>query len=113
MGEHTRVVEPHQPDSTAALIVRQGEHLHFERRKTEWAGWLWCTNNTGQSGWVPESWVEIQGGTAVLCRDYDATELAVKPGDAVQVGFAVSGWAWITRADGATGWIPLNCLDWE
>ena len=41
----------------------------LRRRETEWPGWIWCTNDSGKSTWVPESWVQIDGDSCVLRRD--------------------------------------------
>lgn len=89
------------------IRFRVGEVLRLERRLTEWQGWLWCTNAEGVTGWVPETYVEQLDVT--LCRtlrDYDATELTVKPGDELDVHFAESGWLWCTTADSRKGWVP-------
>jgi hypothetical protein len=84
-----------------------GEILRWERRATEWEGWLWCTDSKGVSGWVPEKYVELIDSTnCQTLRQYDATELAVKQGDSVNVQFAESGWVWCTTSDGREGWVP-------
>ena len=49
----------------------------LQRRETEWPGAIWCANDSGKSTWVPESWVQIDGDSCVLKRDYDATALSV------------------------------------
>lgn len=41
----------------------------LQRRETDWPGWIWCTNDSGKSTWVPESWVQIDGDSCVLRRD--------------------------------------------
>jgi uncharacterized protein CbrC (UPF0167 family) len=85
--------------------------VRFERRPTEWPGWLWCERGDGVSGWAPESWVVIEGGSCRFLRDYDATELAVEAGERVEVEFEESGWAWVRKEDGERGWLPRECLD--
>ena len=52
----------------------------LQRRETEWPGWTWCTNYSSKSTWVPESWVQIDGDSCVLKRDYDATALSAVAG---------------------------------
>ncbi len=47
--------------------------------------------------------------TAVARRDYDATELTVRPGETVTVLEEVSGWV-LCRRDDDEGWIPAGCL---
>ena len=105
-----RVVKAHQTAYAAPLAFRQGERLRFERRETEWPGWIWCTDSAGQSNWVPEDWVQIEGNSCVLQRDYVATELPVEEGEVVTVDLFESGWGWATRENGAQGWVPLENL---
>jgi hypothetical protein len=105
-----RVVQAHQTAYTAPLAFRQGERLRFERRETEWPGWIWCTDSNGQSAWVPERWVEIEGDACVLQRDYVATELPVQEGEIVTVERIESGWGWGIRESGEQGWVPLANL---
>jgi len=50
MPETFRVIKPHQPSDRDALTARKGERLSFERRETEWPGWIWCTKESGK-GW--------------------------------------------------------------
>ena len=98
---HTyRVTKPHRSPGPEPWIVRQGERLSFERRETEWPGWIWCTNDGGKSARVPENWVEIEGDSRVMKRDYDATELSVGVGAVLTLEFEESGWAWATTVTG-------------
>ena len=108
---HTyRVTKPHQSPGPEPWIVRQGERLSFERRETEWPGWIWCTDVSGKSGWVPENWVDIEGDSCVMKRDYVATELSVDVGEVLTPEFEESGWAWATKEGGESGWVPLDHL---
>ena len=100
MGEKHRVTKPHQAADADPLNVRKGKHLSFERRETEWPEWIWCTSSSGKSTWVPENWVEIEGDSCVMKRDYVATELAVDVGEVLTPQFEESGWAWATTVTG-------------
>jgi len=55
---------------------------------------------------VPENWVEIEGDSCVMKRDYVATELAVDVGEVLTPEFEESGWAWATKESGGSGWVP-------
>lgn len=44
--------------SAAELTVAEQEELAVEREES---GWLWCTNQRGDSGWVPAQCVQIVG----------------------------------------------------
>jgi hypothetical protein len=111
MAQTFRVVKPYDTPYSDPLIARKGERLGFERRESEWEGWLWCTGTSGQSSWVPESWVQIQGSFCVLTRDYNAAELSVGTGQTIHAEYLESGWAWATTDSGASGWVPLSHLE--
>jgi SH3-like domain-containing protein len=76
----------------------------------EFPGWRWCTGADGRSGWVPEQFLRRDGQNAVMLRDYTARELTVRAGAEVVCEQAIAGWAWVTDADGRTGWLPESCL---
>ncbi|HEX9934294.1 MAG TPA: SH3 domain-containing protein [bacterium] len=103
-----RVIKMHQPESCNPLSVPRGERLSFERRKTEWPGWLWCKTQNGRSAWVPEPWVSIEGSACVMERDYDSRELSVKPDDVLTGILALCGWLLAENGDGRRGWVPLD-----
>ncbi len=111
MPETYRVITAHQSTHPEPLTVRKGERLSFERKETEWPGWIWCTSRSGKSAWVPEKWVEIDGDSCVMKRDYNATELSVEVGEVLTVEFEETGWAWATKESGESGWVPLEYLD--
>jgi hypothetical protein len=94
-----------------ALVAPVGTRLRVEPRASEDAGWIWCRHSAGTGAWVPEAFLEIDGGVAVLTVDYDSTELTVLPGEAVEVLSEVAGWAWCKGDDGRLGWLPAGNLD--
>ena len=87
-----------------------GDKLVLGRRDDEFPGWVWVTSASSHSGWVPESWLRVEGDIGVLLSDYNATELLLTPGDTVIGEIVESGWLWATATDGRTGWVPLDCL---
>ncbi len=105
-----RVTKPYQTGVAVPLTACKGERLRFERRKTEWAGWVWCTDAAGRCGWVPENWLELQGEQCVLRRDYTAAELSVDKGEIITAHLVESGWLWATNESGGVGWVPLEHL---
>ncbi len=111
MTRRFRVIEPHRAEFAEPLVVARGERLRCERRKTQWAGWLWCAAPDGRTGWVPESWVERTGEAGVMARDYDATELTVAPGDVLDGVLTESGWLLADSPTGRRGWVPLECVE--
>jgi hypothetical protein len=108
-----RVIKSHEPELCEPLVVAEGTRLHFERRPTKWEGWLWCTTAEGESGWVPEAWVELEGEHCIMLRAYDTTELSVNPGDAIRALLIESGWVFGATRTGTLGWVPLECLEAE
>lgn len=113
MPERYRVLEAYQPEFSDRWTVRKGERLRFERRETEWRGWIWCTDSSGQARWVPENWVEIEGNSCVMKRDYDSTELSIDVGQVLTVEFEEGDWAWVTKESGEGGWVPCENPDTE
>ncbi len=71
-------------------------------------GWLWCRATDGREGWVPVELLSGQGARAVMLEDYSAKELAVSPGDQVEVKKAYHGWLLVRSAQGERGWIPQS-----
>ena len=114
-----RAKKVHAVGDARALVARRGDRLSFERKPTEYAGWIWCTAVGGTAaegapayaGWVPEAWVRIEGSTCVLLRDYDAMELPLDVGEDVVINLRESGWAWVRNSRGREGWVPLECLE--
>ena len=45
-----RVIADHVAEPSEPLRVRAGDLLGFERRPTEWQGWIWCTDSGGGGG---------------------------------------------------------------
>ena len=110
MKARYRVIEPYETPFPDPLEASAGTQFEFERRESEWQGWLWCTDPAGQSGWVPEKWLTLDKGKCTLKRDYAARELSVEAGELVTVDFVESDWAFGCTESGAKGWVPLNHL---
>jgi uncharacterized protein YgiM (DUF1202 family) len=101
------VVAAYESAYTSPLIFSAGEELTMGERESEWEGWVWCTNQKGESRWVPEAYVERRGETCVMLRDYEATEISVSVGEKLTAtGEEESGWVWCTNRAGQSGWVP-------
>jgi hypothetical protein len=111
MTDVYRVVRVHAPECAEHLVLKKGDVVAFDRRQTDWEGWLWCSRPTGESGWVPEAWVRIEGDKCILQGDYNALELTVQPGEALEAVLTESGWLLAVSSKGATGWVPLECVE--
>lgn len=57
-----------QDFDTSELTVRVGERLTISKAE---GGWVWCTNEQGHSGWVPEENVEGIGNGVPFYRPGD------------------------------------------
>ena len=105
-----RVVKGYRTNYPEPLKLMAGEILTLGDRESQYAGWLWCTDKNGNSGWVPENYVEIIGLSVRMNRDYDATELNVDEGDELWILDQESGWVLCRTDDGRLGWLPGNVI---
>ena len=106
-----RTIADHDPADPEPLMLRAGQRVRYERRESEWEGWLWCTSESGETGWVPEAWLTLRGPFAVAQRDYCARELTVRRGTVVSGSLIECGWLWATTDAGVSGWVPLRVLE--
>lgn len=108
-----RVVTAYQSPYTEPFALHPGEELTIGHKESEWPGWVWCTNQHGESRWVPETYIERRGDTCVALCEYEATELSVQAGQELTVGHGESGWRWCTNQAGQSGWVPAEYLDFD
>ncbi|HNS39005.1 MAG: peptide-binding protein [Anaerolineae bacterium] len=106
-----RAIKTWQPQYPDPIRGAAGDRLALGHRDDEFPGWIWAVDAAGRQGWVPESWLRIEGEGGILLRDYTAAELALEPGDVVSGELAESGWLWATTPDGRMGWAPLGHLE--
>ena len=92
------------------LAMAAGERLVLGKRDPEFPGWIWGTSAAGRSGWVPESYLDIQGTRGTARRDYTAAELTVAAGVELELLDFESGWYWAETKEGARGWVPASCI---
>jgi len=57
---------------------------------------------------MPFELLSIQGAGAAVLQDYSAKELAVHPGDEVEVEEVRHDWALVRNTQGEIGWIPRS-----
>ena len=89
-----------------SVELRPGEEVAIARKKSEWPGWIWCTNSEGKSCWAPESILRISGDKAVVLSNYCSTELTVVEGEELSILDEESGWFWCLTRDDREGWVP-------
>jgi len=90
------------------IQVKAGENVQIVRADEEFPGWHWCRAADGREGWMPLELLSSQESPAVVLRDYSAKELAVQPGDEVEVQEVCHGWVLVKDAQGELGWIPQS-----
>jgi hypothetical protein len=72
--------------------VKAGETVEVQRADSDDPGWLWCRAADGREGWMPFEMLSRQESLAIVLRDYSAKELAVQPGEEIEVEeFDVAG----------------------
>jgi len=109
-GRLVRVRKKYVAAYPQPVRLRKGVAVTLRRRDSEWDGWTWCSTADDSSCWIPDSWLEVTGDSAVLIRDYDSTELTVNEGQPLRIELEESGWAWARAEDGSRGWVPLAHL---
>ena len=91
--------------------ARAGETVEFQRLDDKNPAWFFGRDASGAEGYFPVEWFNIDEGnrTAIALRDYDANELSIQPGDAVEVKEEYGQWLLVKR-QGEMGWIPKECV---
>ena len=107
-GKKCRVIEDYISPYTEPWIMAKGEILTVGEKDTEWTGWIWCTNKEGESRWVPENYLEIDGNSGKAKQDYNSTELSVKVGEELIFEKEEAEWYWCTNQAGKSGWVPIK-----
>ena len=110
-GTKCRVIENYNSPYTDPWIITKDEILSIGQKESEWSGWIWCTNNSGESRWVPENYLEIQGDTCKAKRDYNATELSVNVGEELTIEEEEAEWYWVTNQQKKSGWVPIKNVE--
>ena len=106
-----RVIRAYESAYPEPLIFKTGEELIIADKKSPWRGWIWCTNQSGESRWVPENYIDRKGGTGAMRCDYDATELTADIGEELIIQKEESGWLWCINKKKQRGWIPAECVE--
>ena len=111
MPTRYKVAKRYQSAYADPLRLTEGDRVTILPRPSEWAGWLWCRDKNGKTGWAPEAYLTRTDAGARLSRDYEATELSVEAGESIRPVVELSGWVWGTDDRGKTGWIPRDHLE--
>ena len=108
-SRRVRVTRPHITSYPDAVRFSIGDALSVGHHDQQWKAYVWCTDQHGHAGWVPDSYIEMTGEhEATALRDYDATELTVAPGEELDVVDEAGGWLLCSSPSGRHGWIPAD-----
>ncbi len=103
------VVKPYERPYENPISVAAGDAVvpDFDKR-TDIAGWVWCTAEDGRAGWTPRNWLLQAGDAWRIDRAFNAIELTVVPGEVLDTVFEESGFFRARKENGETGWIPCE-----
>jgi hypothetical protein len=107
------VLKGWQQSYDPALKVARGDQVLVVKRDSgKWAGWIWCTDKSGLSGWLPEQVFDavVIGEKTIAAQDFDTIELTVFIGEILFVSNRLSEWSWCHNTKGQEGWVPDVCL---
>ena len=112
MNSLVRVIADYRASFPDPIRVKEGDIVTLDfQKKTNISGWVWCTQESGKSGWIPESYLEIQGLTGRMICDYDAIELTIHVGNILTVHKEESDFYWATDQRDNQGWIPVSHVE--
>ncbi|MCX6363081.1 MAG: SH3 domain-containing protein [Actinobacteria bacterium] len=107
VSQRVRVMQPHITSAPDPVRFVTGEALSIGHHDQQWRSYVWCTDQSGRAGWVPDFYLEMTGAhEATALRDYDATELTVGSGKLLDVLEEVGGWLRCRTSSGNEGWVP-------
>jgi hypothetical protein len=110
--QSARVIADYQAPYANPIVVGAGDEITIDSgKKTDWVGWLWCTNRAGKSGWVPETYIERRGDTGRMRCRYDAMEMTIHVGEILTLHKAAAGFFWATNQEGQSGWVPSTHIE--
>jgi len=86
MPKRVRVIRSHITSDPDPVRFVAGDVLSVGHHDQQWRSYVWCTDQSGHAGWMPDFYLEMTGAhEATALRDYDATELTVGPGELLDV----------------------------
>lgn len=102
----------HRPPRRKPIRLAPGDIVRVGERDDEWPAFVKVRSGRAV-GWVPSRHLEVAPDRrAVVTVGYDTTELAVDPGDELEVleRDEDSGWLWGRNTAGVEGWIPIRTV---
>ena len=110
--QRVRVVRSHISSVPDPVRFVTGDALSIGHHDQQWRSYVWCTDQSGHAGWVPDFYLEMTGAhEATALRDYDATELTVAKGEVLDVLDEAGGWYLCRSESEISGWVPSDCVE--
>ncbi|WP_340616910.1 SH3 domain-containing protein [Xenorhabdus entomophaga] len=94
------------------IKLQVGDVVSVSYSDLEYPFWVWTTNDSNISGWVPQQILHfIPPNKAICLENYTAHELTVKTGECLYLENTLNGWYWAHKESGETGWIPQEYIN--
>jgi hypothetical protein len=107
------VIKDYKSPYPEPILFHKGEAVEVGKEFTDdpdWENWVWCEGEKTK-GWVPKQFLEINEGSGVFNRDYNALELSVSVGEELLVSEVINGFGMAVKADKQKGWVPIKNLE--
>ena len=104
------VTKAHKASFDYSVVFKKGDKVSVGREDLEMPGWFWCKNRNSVWSWIPEEYLDRQGGEGTITHDYDTTELTVKAGEMLEYVTEVQFWTLCVTLDDKKGWVPTSNL---
>ncbi|WP_038243636.1 SH3 domain-containing protein [Xenorhabdus bovienii] len=89
------------------IRLQAGDIVSISHSDIEYPYWIWTTNASNISGWVPQQILSFTHANKAICNEnYIAHELTVKVGECLYLEKSLNGWFLAHKKSGETGWIP-------
>ena len=59
--QRVRVTRAHVTSASDPVRFATGDALGIGHRDRQWTSYVWCTDQSGHAGWVPDSYIEMTG----------------------------------------------------
>jgi len=102
------VIEDNDPTYADPIHVERGDDLIVGEEDSEYPGWIWCEDQHGKCGWVPDDCIETGGKGSRAKYDYSAVELRARVGERLVSIQSKYGWVLCSNSVGEKGWLPLT-----
>ena len=111
MRQLYRVNREHKASYTYSMVAEKGESVKIGEEDPEMPGWFWCTDENGVTAWVPNTYLEKRGDTAVFNQPYNSIEHNAQTGEIIQYLGEALGWVECLNKEWMYGWIPAEKIE--